>query len=178
MHHSCIMCRMQGPRDRSQLSDEDYKEKWTRQIPGWQAAATRGHEVGNHTVDHPCSCNFDFGDSHLEGMSLDDIAHTIDVATRRLDALIPEQGGARRSFCYPCYQTFVGVGVEKQSYIPVVAERFLAARGGGRRRIGRQDRRRDRKKEKGQSQSHQGILSRSAAAGWSPSRSSRRARPS
>ena len=74
-----------GPRDRSQLSDEDYKEKWTRQIPGWQAAAARGHEVGNHTVDHPCSCNFDFGDSHLEDMSLSDIAHTIDVATRRLD---------------------------------------------------------------------------------------------
>ena len=120
-----------GPRDRSQLSDEDYKEKWTRQIPGWQAAAARGHEVGNHTVDHPCSCNFDFGDSHLEDMSIDDIAHTIDVATRRLDALIPEQAGARRSFCYPCYQTFVGAGVEKQSYIPVVAERFLAARGGG-----------------------------------------------
>jgi hypothetical protein len=87
-------------------------------------------QVGNHTVDHPCSCNFDFGVVHLEDMALDDIALTIDLAEQRLDGLIPEQTGSR-SFCYPCYQTFVGAGVGKHSYVPVVASRFLAARGGG-----------------------------------------------
>jgi peptidoglycan/xylan/chitin deacetylase (PgdA/CDA1 family) len=119
-----------GPRNDSHIFADDYKEKWSRQVPGWQAAAARGHEVGNHTVDHPCSCNFDFGTVHLEGMALADIAETIDLAERRLDELIPAQAG-RRSFCYPCYQTFVGVGTGKQSYVPVVAARFGAARGGG-----------------------------------------------
>ena len=39
----------EGPRDSSQLSGDDYHEKWARQVPHWQAAAARGHEVGNHT---------------------------------------------------------------------------------------------------------------------------------
>jgi sialate O-acetylesterase len=63
-------------------------------------------------------------------MGLDDIALTIDEAEERLDRLIPKQAGAR-SFCYPCYQTFVGAGTAKQSYVPIVAARFPAARGGG-----------------------------------------------
>ena len=48
--------------------------KWERQVPGWVAAAARGHEVGNHTTDHPCSCNFGFSDPCLEEMALADIA--------------------------------------------------------------------------------------------------------
>lgn len=121
----------ESPRDSSSHPfGDDYKAKWSRQRDLWRQAAERGHEVGNHTVDHPCSCNFDFGSVHLEDMALDDIALTIDEAEQRLDTLIPTQSGAR-SFCYPCYQTFVGAGTTKQSYVPLVADRFLAARGGG-----------------------------------------------
>jgi sialate O-acetylesterase len=36
-----------------------------------------------------------------------------------------------RSFCYPCYQDYVGVGAHRQSYAPVIARHFVAARGKG-----------------------------------------------
>src|SRR5215213_3257591 len=33
----------------------------------WRAAHARGHEIGNHSRRHPCSCNFHFiGDNALE----------------------------------------------------------------------------------------------------------------
>ncbi len=106
---------------------------WDRQLPHWQQAAQRGHEIGNHTERHPCSCNFAFDDCFcLEKLSLDDLASTIDAAESQLDELFPQQQG-RRSFCYPCYQSYVGSGVNRQSYVPLVAERFSGARGGGER---------------------------------------------
>ena len=106
---------------------------WERQVPRWQEAAARGHELGNHTSRHPCSCNFRFHPTYcLEKLTLHDIEATIEEAEAELDRLFPQQQG-RRSFCYPCYQSYVGSGVERQSYVPVVARRFRAARGGGER---------------------------------------------
>ena len=106
---------------------------WERQIPRWQQAAARGHEIGNHTSRQPCSCNFGFHPTYcLEKLNLTDIETTIDEAEADLDQLFPQQKG-KRSFCYPCYQSYVGAGVERQSYVPVVARRFRAARGGGER---------------------------------------------
>ena len=59
------------------------ESKWERQIGGWVSAAARGHEVGNHTTHHPCSCNYGFSDPCLEEMTIDDIAATIDDAEVR-----------------------------------------------------------------------------------------------
>ena len=105
---------------------------WQRDLPRWQKASRSGHEIGNHTADHPCSCNFGFRkDGYcLENLTLDDLAETIDDATETLDEEFPEQGG-RRSFGYPCYQTYVGAGVNRESYVPLVAQRFPVGRGGG-----------------------------------------------
>ena len=107
---------------------------WERDLPRWQAASRSGHEIGNHTTDHPCSCNFGFRkDGYcLENLTLEDMAETIDSATASLDEGFPEQAG-RRSFGYPCYQSYVGEGVNRQSYVPLVAERFPVARGWGER---------------------------------------------
>lgn len=106
---------------------------WESQLPEWQQAAQTGHEIGNHTERHPCSCNFGFDDCFcLEKLSLDDIAQTIDIAEEALDSLFPSQQN-ERSFCYPCYQNYVGSGKTRQSYVPIVAERFRGARGGGER---------------------------------------------
>lgn len=107
---------------------------WDKRLDKWQAASRNGHEIGNHTVNHPCSCNFEFSDEGycLENLSLDDIAGTIDRATELLDEQFPWQNG-ERSFCYPCYQTYVGAGAARQSYVPLVAERFKVARGTGER---------------------------------------------
>lgn len=107
---------------------------WKRDLPRWQQASQAGHEIGNHTADHPCSCNFGFRkDGYcLENLTLDDLARTIDDATAFLDDAFPEQN-ARRSFAYPCYQSYVGSGVNRQSYVPLVARRFPVARGWGER---------------------------------------------
>lgn len=124
--------------DRTQLAATFYvnpgrSDLWESQLPQWQQAVQSGHEIGNHTEGHPCSCNFGFDDCFcLEKLGLDDIAETIDQAEQALDMLFPSQKN-KRSFCYPCYQSYVGAGKTRQSYVPLVAERFRGARGGGER---------------------------------------------
>jgi len=96
----------------------------------WRPVADAGHEIGNHSLSHRCSCNLlgDPGGPGLENMTLGEIRRDIEEAHRRIRELIP---GGSRSFAYPCYQTSVGRGLKKRSYVPVVAEIFTAARGWG-----------------------------------------------
>jgi peptidoglycan/xylan/chitin deacetylase (PgdA/CDA1 family) len=106
---------------------------WGTQVPAWRQAAAAGHELGNHTTRHPCSCNYHFHPEFcLEKLTVADLEATIDEAEAALDELVPAQRG-QRSFCYPCYQSFVGRGASRESYVPAVASRFRAARAGGER---------------------------------------------
>ncbi len=92
----------------------------------WKALLAAGHEIGNHTLSHICSGNFGWGEPTLESLDLAWIENDILVAQARLtDAL----GVAPRTFAYPCGQPFVGRGVEKRSYAPIVAKHFLSGRG-------------------------------------------------
>lgn len=102
---------------------------WRERLALWRAAAARGHEIGNHSLTHPCSQNFSFIGRGLESMTLDEIERDVLEAERRLRVGIPEQ--TVRSFGYPCYQTYVGTGTRRQSYVPVIARHFVAARGKG-----------------------------------------------
>jgi peptidoglycan/xylan/chitin deacetylase (PgdA/CDA1 family) len=61
-------------------------------------------------------------------MTLQDIEADVLEAEKRLRELT---GISVRSFAYPCYQDFVGYGLTRQSYVPVIAKHFVAARGGG-----------------------------------------------
>ena len=97
----------------------------------WKDVADRGHEIGNHTLTHPCSCNFQFARANvkcLEKMTLEDIKADIIEAHRRIKEVVPN---GSRTFAYPCYETTIGRGLSKRSYVPIVAEIFLAARGWG-----------------------------------------------
>lgn len=108
------------------------KATWRGLLDPWRNAAGRGHEIGNHSLTHPCtrnSQNLPIERNVLEDMTLDDIEHDVLEAERRLNVGIPQQ--PRRSFCYPCYQSHVGVGATCQSYVPVIARHFVAGRGGG-----------------------------------------------
>ncbi|MCC6453731.1 MAG: polysaccharide deacetylase family protein [Caldilineaceae bacterium] len=109
------------------------KDDYAAMLEGWRAAAEAGHEIGNHTVNHPCSKNFpfisEFGRRSLEEMNFADIAWEIDETNRRLGEVLPQRGPV--SFAYPCYQPFVGRGAKRQSYVPVVLERCVAGRGRG-----------------------------------------------
>jgi len=95
----------------------------------WSALAASGHEIGNHSNTHPCSANFDFSVANaLEDKTLHDVAADIDAATGMIEELLDVQP---RTFAYPCGQSFVGRGPRRQTYVPVVVERFLAGRGAG-----------------------------------------------
>ena len=105
-------------------------DDWAQRYLPWRNAAQVGHEIGNHTIQHICTRNFGWNtDKYLETVSLAEIEADVLEAERRLNALIPEQ--QIRTFCYPCYQSYVGEGISRKSYVPIIANHFPAARGLG-----------------------------------------------
>jgi hypothetical protein len=103
---------------------------WRRRLKPWKPVSRAGHEIGNHSLSHPCSLNIQ-GDwtRNLLDMTLEDIRADLETAKGRLQSFFPHQ--THTSFAYPCYETSVGRGAGKVSYVPVVAERFIAGRKGG-----------------------------------------------
>ena len=98
-----------------------------KRLPAWRAAAAAGHEIGNHSMRHPCTGNFPWArEKALENYTLEEMADELD----RASAEIFEMLGVRPlTFAYPCGQKFVGRGENVRSYVPLVASRFLAGRG-------------------------------------------------
>ncbi len=108
-----------------------HHDHWRNRIADWRAAAQRGHEIANHSLRHPCGRNFDFitPETALENYTLERMEMELREASRILREAIP--GQTDFSFAYPCGQKYVGDGESRQSYVPVVARQFLAARGLG-----------------------------------------------
>jgi peptidoglycan-N-acetylglucosamine deacetylase len=97
------------------------------EIDAWHRAVARGHEIGNHTVTHPCSANFWFIRTNaLENYTLAQMEGELLEANDRIEQLV---GVHPRTFAYPCGQKYVGRGADTQSYVPLVAKHFLAGRG-------------------------------------------------
>jgi len=93
----------------------------------WKQAATTGHEMGNHSVNHPCTGNFTWArDKAIEEYSLTQMKQELAQANEQIEALL---GVTPTEFAYPCGQTFVGRGTNTESYVPVVAELFSTGRG-------------------------------------------------
>ena len=98
-----------------------------QRLAGWRAAVAAGHEIGNHTVTHPCSGNFIFSRATaLENRTLADMERDLDEATAKIQ---DQLGVTPTTFAYPCGQTWVGRGEELQSYVPLVARKFAVGRG-------------------------------------------------
>jgi len=100
-----------------------------RQLEGWKAAVAKGHEIGNHSLYHPCTGNFDWvraKGTELEAYSLEQMEAELLQANQRLEELL---GVQPVSFAYPCGNTFVGRGQATQSYVPLVARLFQTGRG-------------------------------------------------
>lgn len=98
-------------------------------LDGWKAAVSRGHEIGNHLVSHPCSGNFAWigpKGSALENYTLDQIEEEIISSNATINSLL---GITPVSFAYPCGLDFVGRGTDRQSYVPLIAKHFLVGRG-------------------------------------------------
>jgi peptidoglycan/xylan/chitin deacetylase (PgdA/CDA1 family) len=96
-------------------------------LDGWKRAVSSGHEIGNHSLYHPCSGNFAWSRMHaLENYTLDSMRNELTEANSRILQLLGVKPGV---FAYPCGQKFVGRGVNTKSYVPVIAEMFKTGRG-------------------------------------------------
>ena len=96
-------------------------------LAAWKKAASNGYEIGNHTTSHPCTGNFAWSrDNALENYTPAMIEQQMDGANAEILRLV---GVKAVTFAYPCGQKFIGRGVAAQSYVPLVAGRFLVGRG-------------------------------------------------
>jgi peptidoglycan/xylan/chitin deacetylase (PgdA/CDA1 family) len=97
-----------------------------RRVDGWKNAVLSGHDIGNHSVVHPCTGNFAWSRSKaLEDYTLQTMGRELDSANRFIYKTLGIQPA---SFAYPCGQTFVGRGRMTMSYVPLISEMFETGR--------------------------------------------------
>ena len=103
-----------------------YLNDVSEKFDAWIKVREAGHELGSHTKLHPCTAKFDWvkEGNASEDFSLERMAKELDEQIALLKTLGEK---APFSFAYPCGTTWVGSG--QTSYIPLVEERFIAARG-------------------------------------------------
>ncbi len=92
----------------------------------WKTVRAAGHELASHTFYHPCTCSFDWvtPGNGSEDYSMERMATEMD---EQMQMLLSFGETPPFSFAYPCGTTWIGEG--QTSYIPLVKERFIAARG-------------------------------------------------
>ena len=99
-----------------------------KRLDAWKSAVKKGHEIGNHTITHPCGGSAEWSRHNaLEDYTLERMIGEIDGATEQIKSML---GVTPTTFAYPCGQTWVGRGRGHRSYIPEIASRFLVGRGG------------------------------------------------
>ena len=97
-----------------------------QRLDGWRQAVASEHEIGNHSLVHPCSGNFSWSQSKaLEDYTLEKMREELIKANDRVHELL---GVKPEVFAYPCGHTFVGRGLNTKSYVPLVAELFTSGR--------------------------------------------------
>lgn len=98
-----------------------------RNVDAWKMAAANGHEMANHSLNHPCSGNFGWGGKpSLDEYTLADMRKELEQANAEIEKLL---GVTPRVYAYPCGQTYLGRGANAKSFIPLIDEMFLAGRG-------------------------------------------------
>lgn len=99
-------------------------------IEEWRAAFQNGHEIGNHTLRHPCRNDAKPRTrplrNPLENYTPESIATEIREARDWLDEVIGEDPG--RTFAFPCGNTAIGSPPDEASYMAAVAGCHPAAR--------------------------------------------------
>lgn len=102
-----------------------------KRLPEWRAAAARGHELGNHSLYHPCSRG-------MPGRDWVPLHHDLDKispAAQREEVLLANvflqaiDGRSERTFTVPCGDLLAG----GQPYLPLLRGVFVGikSRGGG-----------------------------------------------
>ena len=82
------------------------EENMDGRVADWQAVAASGHEIADHTVDHPCSLGR-FGAAQFDRLEL-----------RRMESFLTRNFGDHRvrTYAYPCGYLGLGHGDEHQRY--------------------------------------------------------------
>jgi len=126
--------RMTNPREGTDLLDK-YDAKATffilpsnveKDLTNWKKAVANGHEMGNHSIHHPCSGNFTWSrERSLETYTMDDMRKELQEANRQIKNLL---GVTPTTYAYPCGLTYLGRGRNTESFVPLIDELFLAGR--------------------------------------------------
>ena len=101
----------------------------------WRAAANNGHELGNHSVYHPCRAslpNRDWVEAHhdLDHYSTAQMIEELEVANTFLKAI---DGQSERTYTVPCGDMVIGADVlSSQQYLSQLNELFTAVKGQGK----------------------------------------------
>lgn len=107
-------------------------ESLARRMEEWRALARRGHELGNHTLFHPCIRNRPDGrvfewvspEYALENYTLQQIIAELYVMNTLLEAV---DGKHERTYAYTCSDYEAG----GESFVDSLRHLFTAARGDG-----------------------------------------------
>jgi peptidoglycan/xylan/chitin deacetylase (PgdA/CDA1 family) len=94
----------------------------------WRAAAARGHELGNHSLFHPCSGSkpgreFVLAHRNLDTMSVAQVADQVKLANVMLYAI---DGRRERTFTTPCGDLKAG----GDDYLPAIVREFAGIKAG------------------------------------------------
>ncbi|MBN2425704.1 MAG: polysaccharide deacetylase family protein [Calditrichaceae bacterium] len=98
-----------------------------KRLDEWRAAANRGHELGNHTLFHPCAGK-SMGrewvppDYDLDDYTIGRMVDEIRMANLLLKAV---DGKTRRTFAYTCGENAIGDSV----FTGLIRDDFVGARG-------------------------------------------------
>lgn len=93
----------------------------------WRYASEKGHELGNHTLTHPCDANKEGRswvqqEKDLSNYSVERAVNEINITTTILQAI---DGKTERTFAYPCGDTKAG----GEDFYSLVQDSFVGARG-------------------------------------------------
>jgi peptidoglycan/xylan/chitin deacetylase (PgdA/CDA1 family) len=105
----------------------DYFDGLNAQIFQWRKAAAEGHELGNHTVWHPCEGGrpgreFVKPENDLNNYTVARMVREIKTMNNTLKAI---DGKDERTFAYPCGD----MKIHDTAYIDGLKNDFIAARG-------------------------------------------------
>lgn len=102
-------------------------QPFANRLAEWRAAAKNGHELGNHTLFHPCNGNLPgrdwvSSDHDLADYTLNQIVDEVLVCNTFLNAV---DGKSERTFAYTCGDTQVA----GKDFYNGLENQFVAARG-------------------------------------------------
>lgn len=100
-----------------------------KRLDEWREAAAQGHELGNHSMFHPCRAslpNRDWVPKHhdLDGYSVEQMVEEVKTANVFLNAI---DGQTERTYTAPCGDQLAG----GNNYISEVKKLFVAIKGQG-----------------------------------------------